>query len=189
MKRDNNNSNEKIKPSKPRTPPLPKKISERYLRNSGEFYLNRFPASTKHFLTVMTRKIDRSCRAHPDQNRIEWIEHVQDTLTPYFINLGFLNDELYSQALFNSLKNKNLSSFVIKKRMKEKGIHSDRISELYEQNMPDDSQTVLLFAKKKKIGKYTRTPDQYDEKQKQKDLGKLARAGFSYDQAIKAFEY
>lgn len=188
MKRDNTNSSKNSKPSKPRSKPLPKKLSERYLRNAGEYYLNRFPASSKHFLGVMTRKIDRSCHAHPDQERTKWIDHVQDVLIPYFTDLGFLNDDLYSKALFNSLRNKNLSTFVIKRKMHDKGIPPERISSLLDNDMPDDNQTVMMFAQKKHIGKFTRSPETYDEKQKQRDLGRLARAGFSYDQAMKAFE-
>lgn len=187
MNRDNTTKRKNIKT--PNLPKQPKKLSERYLRNAGEYYLNRFPASSNHFLTVMTRKIDRSCHAHPDQNRQEWIDHVKTTLIPYFCDLGFINDELYAKALFNSLKNKGLSSYVIKNKMKIKGVDRDMVHTLCsdDESGVKDKDAVHIFARKKKIGKYNPSP-KLDENEKRKDLGKLARAGFSYELAISVLE-
>ncbi len=165
---------------------LAKKISERYLRNSGEYYLNKYPASSAHFLIVMTRKIDRSCYDHPDQDREKWIIHVRDTVIPYFEKLGFLNDELLAKGLFNSFQNKGFSKAKIKSRMIQKSIPSELVSALFDNGF-NDKDAVLQFAKKKKIGKYRQTP-YADFQDKQKDLGKLARAGFSYDIAMSVFE-
>lgn len=46
----------------------PKKISERYLYNSGLAYLQRFPSSSSNFQRVMMRKINNSCRHHVEQD-------------------------------------------------------------------------------------------------------------------------
>ena len=162
-----------------------KKITERYLRNAGEYYLNRFPASSLHFLIVMTRKIDRSCRAHPEQDREEWIKCVQDIIIPHFQKIGLINDELYAEAIFNSLKNKGFSKMKIKSRMTQKSIPMHYI-EQHTNNNFNDSISVVVFAKKKKIGKFRSEP-YMDDKEKQKDLGKLARAGFSYADANSVF--
>jgi regulatory protein len=178
MKSQNSDNSKNIK--------LAKRLSERYLRNAGEYYLNRFPASSAHFLIVMTRKIDKSCRDHPDQTRETWITHVRDVVTPYFENLGLLNDDLYSKAVFNSLKNKGYSAAKIKSRMIQKSISSDHINECLNDGFKD-SEAVEIFARKKRIGKYRPTP-YANHSEKQKDLGKLARAGFSYDLAMRILE-
>lgn len=184
MRDDNTNTTKKIKQRK-----VPKKLSERYLRNSGEYYLNRFPASSNHFLTVMTRKIDRSCREHPDQNRQEWINHVRDVVIPYFENLGFLNDKLYAQGLYNSLHRRGLSRNEIYRRMTQKGLPREDVMDFLnnDDEPANDKASVITFAKKKRIGRYRLAPTN-DPKEKQKDLGKLARAGFSYDVAISVFD-
>lgn len=167
----------------------PKKLSERYLRNSGEYYLNRFPASANHFKTVMIRKIDRSCRAHPDQTRDEFVAYVAQTLIPEFIELGYLNDDLYSKALYNSLKNKGLSSKAIYAKMSAKGVEAHVIRDLIndEDEGVNEREAVAIFARKKKIGRF-RIPTTNDPDQKRKDLGKLARAGFSYDMAMSVLD-
>lgn len=163
-----------------------KKISERYLRNAGEYYLNRFPASSKHFEIVMTRKIDRSCRDHTDQNRSEWISHVRHHLIPHFEKLGFLNDELLAKGLFNSFQNKGFSKAKIKSRMIQKSIPSHLVDQLFQDGF-NDRDAAIQFAQKKKIGRYN-SGGYADYNDKQKDLGKLARAGFSYDVAMSVFE-
>jgi len=178
MKHENKDNSQKIKQAK--------KLSERYLRNSAEYYLNRFPASSAHFLKVMSRKIDRSCRDHPDQDRQAWVEHTTDTLIPYFQKIGFINDDLYSTALFNSLKNKGFSSSKIRSKMIGKSVDRDIINDLISEN-GDDKKAILIFAQKKKIGKFRNTPYAND-KEKNRDLGKLARAGFSYGLAISVFD-
>jgi len=135
---------------------------------------------------VMTRKIDRSCRDHVDQNREEFIAHVQDVLIPKFQELGFLNDELYTQALFNSLKQRGYSKAKIKSRLIQKSVPSELIAECLNEGF-DDAQAAEIFARKKKIGKYQLKP-YADYNEKQKDLRKLARAGFSYDIAMRVIE-
>jgi regulatory protein len=156
------------------------------MRNAGEYYLNRFPASSNHFLIVMTRKIDRSCRDHTDQDRQEWVSHVRDIVVPYFEKLGLLNDDMYARALFNSLQNKGYSAAKIKSRMMQKSVPAQLIHDCLNDGF-EDAQAVQIFAKKKKIGQYRAVP-YADYNEKQKDLGKLARAGFSYDIAMRVIE-
>ncbi len=165
---------------------LAKKLSERYLRNAGEYYLKRFPASSKHFEIVMTRKIDRSIRDHPDQDKQEWVSHVRETLVPYFEKLGFLNDALLAKGLFNSFQNKGFSKAKIKSRMIQKSIPPHLVDDLFKDGF-SDKDAVIQFAQKKKIGRYN-IHGYADYQAQQKDLGKLARAGFSYDVAMSVFE-
>ncbi len=178
MKAKDSDNSKKIKQTK--------RLSERYLRNAGEYYLNRFPASSDHFLIVMKRKIDRSCRDHADQDRNEWITHVREVVIPYFEKLGFLNDDLYARALFNGLKNKGYSAAKIKSRMIQKSVPSQLVEDCLNGGF-DDAQAVHTFARKKRIGQYRLTP-YTDYNEKKKDLGKLARAGFSYDIAMRVIE-
>lgn len=185
MKGEHNNKTEKIKhrpASEKAGRKTPKRLSETYLRNAGEYYLNRFPASSAHFETVMTRKIDRSCREHPDQSRQEWIDVLQNVTIPYFQQAGFLNDELYATALYNSLKQRGLSAAAIRTRMIHKKIPGPKINDLVkdEETGIDDREAVIIFAKKKKLGKFRVNPIG-DDTQKRRELGKFARAGFSYD--------
>lgn len=184
MDDDNTKTAKKIKQRK-----APKRLSERYLKNAGEYYLNRFPASSTHFVRVMTRKIRRSCREYPEQDAQEWITVLNTIVVPYFEKLGFLNDDLYAGGLFTSLKRRGLSRTEIIRRMTMKGVDRDCIHALVTDcaDGVNDKNAVIDFARKKKIGRFRPIPTN-DPKERNRDLGKLARAGFSYDTAISVFD-
>jgi len=98
----------------------PKKITEKYLHNSGLAYLQRFTASSMHFKTVMTRKIDKSCRHHEEQDREECLQMLDKT-TEKFRELGLLDDEAYLKGMITSFRRRGLSARQIDARKKKIG--------------------------------------------------------------------
>ena len=71
------------------------------------------------------------------------------------------------------------SKKIIKYHLIKKGIKSKDINnalEKLEDEIPDfEYESAMIFAKKKKLGKFGKLYN------KEKDLSKMARAGFSYD--------
>lgn len=169
----------------PKKPKIPKKISERYLHNSGLTYLQRFATSSAHFKTVMMRKIDKSCRHHKEQDR-EACEAMLDALIPKFQDLGLLNDDAYIRGVVTSCRRRGLSSAKIRQKLTQKGITHNLIEEAInqydEENESGDFPAALTFIKKKKLGAY----DIENKKDYQKSLAMMARAGFQYGIADKA---
>lgn len=160
---------------------VPKKITETYLSNSGKYYLERFAASTEQFRRVMTRKINKSCKAHPDQMPETCFEALEKIIVK-FQDLGFLNDPGYASGLTNSLRNKGWPRGRIAMRLKEKGIAPGLIEELLADPEPDDDfQKALIWIKRKKLGAFATK-----ERPFEKDLAALARAGFDYHAANRA---
>jgi len=177
-----------------------KKISLRYLKNAGLYYLERFPASTGHFRKVMHRKIDRSFKDHPDQQREEceaWLEQVIENFQEY----GYLDDQNFAKSTAHSLRHKGYSKIFSLQKMRFKGVPEElakaQIAQVDAQlleNTPTsehsnaDYLTALKLCKKRRIGPFsTKTPEDH-QKFKQKSLAALARAGYSYDVAQKALE-
>ena len=161
----------------------PKKIPESYLTNSGKYYLERFAASTEQFRRTMTRKIRKSCAAHPDQS-VDVCLSTLDTVITKFQNIGFLNDAGYANGLSHSLKNRGWPRGRIIQRLKEKGISA----ELIEQAVPapegsDDLIDALVWIKRKKLGSFA-----LREKSFEKSLAALGRAGFDYNSANRALQ-
>lgn len=169
----------------------PKKISERYLYNSGLAYLQRFPASSYHFKSVMTRKIDKSGHHHEDQNREQCLQWLDD-LVVKFQDLGLLDDAAYLKGMITSLRRRGLSSMQIKMKLQQKGYAQDEISnELREHDVEEyrteekgDIYAALVYARKKRLGPY----DLENKKPPEKALAAMARAGYSYDIAKKTIE-
>ncbi|MCI5060484.1 MAG: recombination regulator RecX [Alphaproteobacteria bacterium] len=166
----------------------PKKISGKYLHNSGLAYLQRFPASTHHFKQVMMRKIKRSCAHHTDQKMEECVKLLDDTVKN-FKRLGFLDDEAYLRGMVNSLRRRGQSSRAIQAKLTQKGFTQEQILKALQayddENESGEIVFALLLARKKKIGPF----DETEKYTPDKALAILARAGYSYDIAKKVLEF
>ena len=174
-------------PSKARTRKIPKRITETYLHNSGLYYLERYSASSAHFRTVMLRKVRRSCMHHEDQSFDDCAPLV-DKLVEKFVNSGLLNDDQYLQGMVSSYRKKGLSSRMIMQKLQMKGLKPDQIQDYInkydEQNDDENSETLAaaIFCRRKKLGAFRLKA--LVEGGHEKEISKLARAGFQY-QTIK----
>ncbi len=164
-------------------PRPPKKITERYLYNSGLSYLQRFPASAEHFKTVMRRKIERSCRHHTSQDK-EACETMLEDITAKFRDMGLLDDRLYTKACIETFKRRGLSEKAIAMKLKLKGIDSELLKEFLDAHPEDDIVAALRLSRKRRCGPFGLPEDA----QNKKHLSAFARSGFSYDTAKKALE-
>ncbi len=168
----------------------PRKITETYLHNAGLYYLQRFAASSAHFKTVMTRKIDRSCTFHKDQNRDDCIALLEKLIIK-FEDVKLLDDEVYTRGVVHSQRRRGLSSRMIQTRLQAKGLEQSVIKKALQdhaEHLENDAELVaaLRLARRKRIGPYLRKEPV--ENQFQKSLGIMARAGFSYNIARQALE-
>ncbi|HPF78501.1 MAG TPA: regulatory protein RecX [Alphaproteobacteria bacterium] len=178
----------KNKPPKERKIKVPKKISARYLYNSGLAYLQRFPASTHHFRGVMMRKIQKSCRHHTDQNMEECQKLLEETISQ-FKELGLLDDAAYLKGMVTSFRRRGLSSTQIGLKLQQKGYDSAAVKNELQKYDRDEFQSeangdyhaALIFARKKRLGPF----DTDNRKTPEKSLAAMARAGYSFDVAKK----
>lgn len=167
------------KPKKTEKKP-PKKITESYLTNSGQFYLDRFPASVGQFRTVMMRKIKKSCAHHAEQDLAACIAML-NTVIEKFERIGFLNDEGYAQGLVRSLQSRGWPKNRIIMRLKMKNISTDIIEPIFEDNPRDEFTNALIWVKRKKFGAYDMRNRTFE-----KSMAAMARAGFDFDTAKRA---
>ena len=174
------------KPYKKREKKPPKKITERYLRNSGMYYLERFTASSGHFKTVMTRKINKSCYHHEDQDREECLAML-DKVTNDLLEQGYLDDDGYVRGMVTSLRRAGKSKKAIMAKLLQKSVPPQEIEKalavIDTENAEDSNQAeffaAITFARKKRLGPY----DQRKKYEDEKALATLARNGYSYDTA------
>ena len=181
--KNNNNNKKQFKP--------PKKITAKYLHNAGLAYLQRFPASSMHFRTIMMRKINKSCRHHTEQN-IDECAALLDDLIVKFCDLDLLNDEGYLQGMIRSLRKRGLSSKQIAQKLQQKGYERGAIEsavtahdkEEFENADDGDFYAALVFARRKKLGPF----DVLNKRDPQKSLASMARAGYSYSISKRVLE-
>ena len=193
----------------------PRRITETYLHNAGLYYLQRYAASSGHFRRVMERKIKKSCAHHTDQVYEECLEKLENIIQT-FLRSGLLNDQMYIESQIRSLKRKGASEKAIIAKLQNKSVPAAQttsyLKEYQDQHESKDTELIaaLTLCRRKKIGPFQRVDRLTDlnlaEKERavsntsapsspkgahndsnyQKDLAKLARAGFSYDTATKA---
>lgn len=174
----------KIKPEKR----PPKKITESYLHNSGLYYLERFAASQNHFKSVMLRKIKKSCHFHEDQDYASCVVMLEKIIE-IFVRSGLLNDDLYAKGIAQNLRKRGQSKNATLQKMCVKGIDKSlaiaKLNEVDEYSEDPEFQAALRLTQRKRIGLFSKT-EEHDLK---KWLPIMARAGFSYELAIKALKY
>lgn len=174
-----------------------KKITLRYLENAGLHYLNRFSSSRSNFEKIMRRKINKSCKDHPDQDLAICLNMLTE-ITDKFERLGYLNDSKFAEQLTRSLFQQGKSPRLVAEKLREKGLSNDIITQHVskDHNAPADLNylTALRFCQKKRLGAFSNHLNDNDEdqnnplnsKEYQKTMGKFARAGFDYATAKKA---
>ncbi len=161
----------------------PKTITADYLHNSGLYYLQRFAASSAHFRRVMMRKIDKSCMAHPDQDK-EACKVLLEDVVAKFIRSGLLDDGAYLRGSVESLRRRGLSARAIEAKLAAKGVPQGQVRQALNDRDGEDKDAdmtaAIRFAQRKRLG---------SKGDPVKAMAAMARAGFDYETARKALDY
>lgn len=162
----------------------PARVTKTWLHNAGLFYLQRFAASTDHFRAVMTRKIDRSCRHHKDQERPGCLRLLENLIED-FKRAGLLDDAAYAQGAVRSLRRRGLSARAIDSRLRSRGLDNGLAAEILEQldePSPEEGDflAALRLARRRRIGPFSASGK---ERNDEKSIAAFGRAGFDYNTA------
>lgn len=163
-----------------------RKITSSRLKNIALYYLERFETSKSNLRNVLRRRVDKYAFENKEYDKSEsyvWI----DEIISEFNRLGYVNDERYANLQIERHIRAGKSLLYIQGKLREKGIAEDLIKSLLEESEYDPREAAQTFARKKKIGPYRSSLEEREE-YKQKDMGSMARAGFSYDVIIKILD-
>ena len=149
-----------------------KKITSQRLKNIALYFLDRFDASSEKLRSVLKRRVQKAVMAGDEVSpeASSWIDEIVQDMQ----HLGYVNDKRFCENKIRQYLNAGKSNCYIMGKLSEAGIDLDLVQSF----LPDDElDQARIFARKKRLG------GDY-----QKDLAKLARAGFSYDIAQKVFK-
>ncbi len=152
---------------------MQKPLTEKRLEHIALFYLEKFDASSEKLRLVLIRRIKKhQMQGIPvNENAFQWIENVIQKCQ----KLGYIDDERYAENAIRRLSTGGKSTRFIQQKLTAEGIDESILKKyLLPENELERAQT---FARKKHLGK-----------DYQKDLAKLARAGFSYEIAQKVLQ-
>ena len=148
-------------------------ITYNRLKNIALFYLERYDTSRAKLVDVLKRRIKKAKMQEldiPPETNV-WIQQIVQECQ----NLGYIDDKRYAQRQVGLLSHQGKSARFIVQKLKSAGLDEDLIQSLLEED--DDLERAKIFVHKKHLG------TDY-----QKDLAKLARAGFSYEIAKQALQ-
>ncbi|TAL03425.1 MAG: RecX family transcriptional regulator [Rhodospirillaceae bacterium] len=176
-------------PATRRQRPVARPMTERRLENIAIFYLQRFSTTAAHLRRVLTRRAERSIDPQSETrgaSRAEariWIDRLIARLTAN----GMLSDLAYAEGQARMLRQLGKSPGVIRAKLRTKGVEPATIDAVLDQtSLTADGgdatlRAALAYARRRKLGPFREIAA--DRAAHQKDLGTLARAGFSLDVA------
>ena len=179
-------SDEKAKKArKPQVPKVPRKMTESRLANIALHYLERYSSSEENLRRVLERRIMKAAYAHPETD-IDAAKGWIDALIVRYVEVGLLNDAAFAEARTRSGLERGEAPKIIAMKLAGKGVSKEisdaALEELAEDFPTPELQAALTLIRKKRIGPYRRDEEKRKE-MRDKDLAKMARAGFSYDTA------
>ena len=136
-------------------------------------YLSKYASSKTNLEMILKKKIGRLKVEKKDKFFLyNSIKKIIDNLEKN----NLINDYNYTSSKFDLFLHQGKSRIFIKSFFQQKGIEKDvinKIFETYEKNNSNwESESAKIFAKKKRLA---------NNKDKEKNLSKLARAGFNYE--------
>jgi len=165
---------------------VPRKVTSKSLENAALYYLQRFSSSSENFRRVMIRRVKRSAQYH--NTNFEEGAEIVDQLISRFVRIGLLDDLQFAQVRANSLRRRGLSERTIRAKLMERGFAVEVINESLEllkcDNEDPELTASIIFSRKRRLGPFREILDKRNEF-REKDMAKLARAGFSYHIAQK----
>jgi len=151
-------------------------ITAQSLYNRAVHYLERYAASVDGVRTVLQRSVMRAARKGepvPAQTA-EWIELTLQKL----MDAKLLDDALFAETKVRSLRRAGASAQKVRQKLAVKGVASSLVNNALEnEDVEDDLEAAIIFARKKRLGPYTSRGDR--EELRDKQIASLARAGFS----------
>lgn len=155
---------------------MKKELSEKTMTNVALLYLRRHSASRQGLVRLLENKVRRHVREHGGE--LEAARSLIAQVVTRMVQTGYVNDARMAESKTASLHRQGKSSRAIELKLREKGIDSELAKKSAISTPELEFEAAGMLVKKKRLG--------VDPERRQKDLGVLLRAGFSFDVAKRA---
>ena len=145
-------------------------VTYKRLKNIALFYLERYDATAEKLKTVLLRRIQKNMP--PEEPIPAEVYQLIQQIIAECENSGYINDARYAQNHVRRLSEQGKSIRFIQQKLSMAGVDEQIIQTVL--TPCNDYESAQIFARKRRLG------TDY-----QKDMAKLARAGFSYEIAKK----
>jgi len=162
---------------------IPKPMTKRRLRNITHHYLQQ-RTTTRGWLRKLLMNRARKSLFHHEGDLAEigvWVDEVLDEM----VASRLIDDRAWATSRLGSLLRKGMSERAVRAQLRYKLVPAELIDELMDAQSPDPFDSALKYARRRRIGPFR---DRDREQKHDRDLGKLARAGFSFGVARAVLE-
>ena len=169
-----------------RRPPGP--VSAAWLQRVALYYLERYSASTEMLRRTLARRVDKRARLR-GEDPSAFAEMIAATVARA-VSAGLVDDVRFADTRLATLRRRGTSSRGAAAKLAAKGVPRDVVEATMRaerEAIPEaeaadiELQAARAYAKRRRLGTHRR-PDTR-ALHRDRDLGALARAGFSYDLA------
>jgi len=165
--------------------------------NAGRLYdaalnhLARYAATEAGLRSVLMRRIDRWARLQTDPDAaapvIAAAREAIDAVIARLVKAGAVSDSAFAENRAKSLTRTGRSNRAIQATLIAKGIPPDLAGSATVNEPETELAAALVLVRKRRIGSY-RAAEDIDPAVRLKEMGLLARAGFSRDIAEQALD-
>lgn len=161
----------------------PKKATPDYLERAAVFYLERYSSSAENLRRVLDRKVRRSIQEHGAPEPAEAAGWIAALIAKLQRN-GLLNDRSYAETKVRRFYSEGKALGRIRQTLAAKGIRKPDIDAALERLQIEapgpvsDLPAAISYARKRRLGPFRADPAERAA-MRQKDMGALARRGFS----------
>lgn len=167
----------------PRKPKPPKRITPSYLRNVGAWYVERYGGASSQVRRALMKRVEKSVAFH-GLDRAECVAMVQPAID-HLAQSGLVDDDRYAEGVVRSRRERGWSARKIRSWLRAKGLSSEQIDAAFEASVALDGDDVdperlaaIRYGRRRRLGPWLLEEDR--QERLQRDLGSMARAGFSY---------
>ena len=166
--------------SRARAKKPPPAISLADFERAAAKHLDRYPSTTAGLRAVLERRAQRSCAHHggePSDAR-----SIIDSVLTRCEGLGLLDDGALGRSLVQKLRNRGFSVSRMRNQLLGKGFSEDLCEDLLREVDETDQELTAarIHAKRRGLGPHRKPPEHRDA-YRERDLGALGRAGFSFE--------
>ena len=158
-----------------------KEATAAYLERVALWYLARYPGSVARVRQALDKRVARSVEelgTSPEAGA-----QAAEEVIAGLLRTGLLDDERFATQRVAALRARGLSKRMIESKLRQQGIAATVVVRAVEDAEVDELSAARTFARKRRPGPHRRRAPEDAEAARQlrdKELAKLARAGFSF---------
>lgn len=158
-----------------------------YLERAALYYLERYGGSAERVRRVLAKRVKRSVEELGTDAR-EGAQAIEEVIAK-LRRLGYVDDARFACARARSMRKRGKSARAVRAALAVQGIAPELVDRALAEERGEDPEleAARALVKRRRLGPH-RVDETIRVSERQRDLARLARAGFSYAVAVRALD-